>query len=224
MQRALASAALCLLAACSSGGSVAEAPADAAAHDDVALLDDAGPTPSDAPAEARADAAPSDVSVADAVSTADAAPKGVPYIVLGAVTGATAEEGPMIAEGVKLANQAMATACFRDFVLSASWTETNGLSQAQIWEKLCAAPVTVTVDMYLGSWYENHVSKTIGYEKEPGTVHMNRYFVDTAYAVADNIVHEAEGHSQGFSHYSVKATSVPYGLNDAFEACSPVAP
>jgi hypothetical protein len=42
--------------------------------------------------------------------------------------------------------------------------------------------------------------------------------------VADNLIHEAEGHSQGFSHFKVKATSVPYGLNAAFEACSPVKP
>ena len=130
----------------------------------------------------------------------------------------------MIADGVTLANATMKTSCFHDFVLSASWTETNGLTQPQIWDKLCSGTITVDVDMYLGTWYENHVSKTIGYENEPGTVHMNRYFVDSAYMVADNLIHEGEGHSQGFTHYGVKATSVPYGLNDAFEACSPVAP
>lgn len=149
---------------------------------------------------------------------------GVPIIVLGKITGATAAEMPMIADGVALANTTMATACFKTFVLAASWTETDGLTQAQIWDKLCSGPVSVDVDMYTGSAYENYVSKTIGYEKEPGVVHMNRFFVDTAYMVADNIIHEAEGHSQGFHHYGVKATSVPYGLNDAFEACSPVAP
>jgi hypothetical protein len=151
-------------------------------------------------------------------------PTGVPFILLGDVTGATSAEETMIVAGIALANQTMATDCFKNEVLSASWTETNGLSQQQIWDKLCSGPVGVDVDMYTGSWYQNHVTHTIGYEDEPGVVHMNRYYVDTAYMVADNVVHEAEGHSQGFSHYQVKATSVPYGLNQAFEACSPVDP
>lgn len=147
-----------------------------------------------------------------------------PSLAVAKITGATAAEIPMIAEGVALANETMKTPCFKQFVLSAKWTETNGLTQAQIWDKLCSGPVTIDVDMFLGTWYQNNISKTIGYEDEPGLVHMNRYFVDTAYMVADNLIHEAEGHSQGFSHYGVKATSVPYGLNDAFEACSPVGP
>jgi hypothetical protein len=151
-------------------------------------------------------------------------PTGVPFIVLGDITGATSAEQTMIVAGIALANETMATECFKNQVLSASWTETNGLSQQQIWDKLCSGPVAVDVDMYTGSWYQNHVTHTIGYEDEPGVVHMNRYYVDTAYMVADNVVHEAEGHSQGFSHYQVKATSVPYGLNGAFEACSPVDP
>jgi hypothetical protein len=146
---------------------------------------------------------------------------GVPFIEVDTVTGATADEVIMLAEGVALANQTMATPCFKDAVLSANWTETNGLSQAEIWDQLCSGTVHVRVEMYLGTWYQNHVSKTIGYEDEPGFVHTNRYFVDTAFEVASNIIHEAEGHTQGFSHYGVKATSVPYGLNDAFEACAP---
>jgi hypothetical protein len=162
----------------------------------------------------------------DPVGDADAPPakSPVPVLAVKNITGATSAEVTMIGEGVALANETMATKCFEDFVLSASWTETGGLTQAQIWDKLCGGTMTVDVDMYLGSWYENNVSRTIGYEKEPGIVHMNRYFVKTAYMVADNLIHEAEGHSQGFTHYGVKSTSVPYGLDDAFEACSPVPP
>ncbi len=144
-----------------------------------------------------------------------------PEIIVKATTGTIGDEQAMIAAGVALANATMKTACFRDFVLAAKWTETEGLTQAQIWQKLCSGPVSVSVEMYLGSAYQNYVTKTIGYEDEPGEVHMNRFFVDTAYEVASNIIHEAEGHTQGFSHYGVKSTSVPYGLNDAFEACAP---
>lgn len=144
-----------------------------------------------------------------------------PEIIVKATTGTIGDEPAMIAAGVALANATMKTACFRDFVLAAKWTETKGLTQAQIWQKLCSGPVSVNVEMYLGSAYQNYVTKTIGYEDEPGELHMNRFFVDTAYEVASNIIHEAEGHTQGFSHYGVKSTSVPYGLNDAFEACAP---
>lgn len=147
-----------------------------------------------------------------------------PALVVGTITGAETAELTMIADGVALANATMKTACFHDYVLSASWTETLGLTQSQIYDKLCSGPITVDVDMYTGSWYENHVTHTVGYENEPGTVHMNRYYVDTAYMVADNLIHEGEGHSQGFRHDGVKATSVPYGLNAAFEACSPTKP
>jgi hypothetical protein len=38
--------------------------------------------------------------------------------------------------------------------------------------------------------------------------------------VADNLIHEAEGHSQGFHHYQVMSTSQPYGMNYAYEGCS----
>ena len=163
-------------------------------------------------------------SAAGTGGTAGGAGTKVPSLEVGEITGATDAELVMIADGVALANLTMASSCFEDAVLSASWTETEGLSQAQIYDKLCSGTVTVDVEMYLGSWYQNNVSKTVGYENEPGKVHMNRYFVDSAYMVADNLVHEAEGHSQGFSHYGVKSTSVPYGLNEAFEACSPVGP
>lgn len=168
-------------------------------------------------AEVGADAA---VDSARPTEDAPEPTTGWPTVAVAKITGATGDEPKMVADGVALANATMRTACFRDHVLSASWTETGGLTQAQIWDKLCKGTITVDVDLYMGSWYQNHVTHTVGYENEPGVVHMNRYYVNTAYMVADNIIHEAEGHSQGFTHYGVKATSVPYGLNAAFEACS----
>lgn len=173
------------------------APRDSAPEDSGRPIDDTGPT---------------------------TAPDGWPTVAVAKLTGATGDEPKMVADGIALANATMRTACFRDHVLSAAWTETGGLTQAQIWEKLCKGTITVDVDLYTGSWYQNHVTHTVGYENEPGVVHMNRYYVNTAYMVADNVIHEAEGHSQGFTHYGVKATSVPYGLNGAFEDCSPEKP
>jgi hypothetical protein len=212
-----------IAAACGGHSSI---PLDDAATDPIdGAVADTTPTPTpDASPDAQPDTASDTAKTDTAVSPPDATPHGVPFIILGGITGATTAEEPMIKDGIALANQTMATTCFRDYVLKASWTETNGLTQQQIWDQLCSGPISVVVDMYMGSWYQNNVSKTIGYEDTPGIVHMNRYFVDTAYMVADNVIHEAEGHSQGFRHDGVKSTSVPYGLNAAFEKCSPVGP
>lgn len=180
-----------------------------------------GPSPQPSPIASPAPTSSASPGPAPTVSPSPVAIQ-VPRIHVGQITGAQdADELQMIATGAKLANQVMATPCFKAKVLSGQFTESNGLTALQIWAKLASKPVTVAVDMFTGSWKQNHVWKTIGYEDEPGLVHMNRWFVTTAYMVADNLVHEGEGHSQGFSHYQVKATSVPYRLNEFFEVCAP---
>ena len=145
-----------------------------------------------------------------------------PVIQLGLVTGASPAEAQMIQQGAALVNSVMATPCFKAQVLASAYTENLGLTPAQIWARLVSKPILVGVDMYMGTFAANHFAKTIGYESVPhdGIVHMNRYFVGTAYMVADNLAHEGEGHSQGFDHLYVKATSEPYGMNAAFEACA----
>lgn len=213
-----------LIVGCTSSGA---GPADLPSHDPGPAPHDGAPgVLLDAGALSGDAAVATDASASDAAAASDGAVSSgtTPVLAVNQITGATPDELLMIADGVSLANQTMATDCFRSFVMAASWTETNGLTQAQIWDLLCSNPVTVDLEMYTGSWYDNHVTHTVGYENEPGVVHANRYFVDTAYMVADNLIHEAEGHSQGFSHYGVKETSVPYGLNLAFETCSPVGP
>lgn len=149
------------------------------------------------------------------------APLAVPTVSVHSISGATVQEEQMIAEGVQLANRVLAGPCYKQWVLAATYTENNGLTQAQIWDLMAAQPVTVDVEMYLGDWRANHWAKTVGYENDPydGVVHMNRYFVKTATMVADNLVHEGEGHSQGFHHYGAFSTSDPYGQNYALEGC-----
>lgn len=148
-------------------------------------------------------------------------PTTVPTISIGQISGATPSEVIMIGDGLKLANRVMAGYCYKEWVLAARYTENNGLNQEQIWELMSTHPVSVDVEMYTGTWKANHVSKTVGYENDPydGVVHMNRYFVNSAMMVADNLVHEAQGHSQGFHHYGVFSTSDPYGQNYALEGC-----
>jgi hypothetical protein len=145
------------------------------------------------------------------------------WITVGSITGAMPGELPMIADGVRLANQAFGTYCFKQWVLAASYSEAQGLSQDEVWQKIWTHPVSVDVEMYMGDFRANHIARTVGYENEPydGIVHMNRYYVNTASMVADNLLHEGEGHSQGFTHYLSPITaSQPYGMNYAYEGCT----
>lgn len=146
--------------------------------------------------------------------------QGYPQIHVVKITNAIGSELQIIQDGEKLVNKVMQSDCFKTQVLSQTYTESLSLSPSGIYAWLSSRIVEVYVDMYTGSWAANHVYHTIGYENEPGVVHMNRYFVKTAYMVADNLIHEGEGHSQGFSHYGIKATSVPYRMNQIFEACA----
>lgn len=146
----------------------------------------------------------------------------VEMISVGEIKGATMMEKLMIAEGVKLANKRVQSNCFRQWVLAAHYTENNNLSQAAILDLSVKTPSKVNVEFFTGSFKQNFVWKTVGYENDPydGWVHMNRHFVKSAIDVGDNLIHEDRGHGLGFHHYGVKATSDPYGMNYAYEGCS----
>jgi hypothetical protein len=149
-------------------------------------------------------------------------PGTTPVIVV-ATMYALEEEKPMLARGVTLANAVMATQCFEDYILHSNLTERDppDRSSEAVWNHLVANQVIVNVAMFEGTWKQNRWWHTVGLEDDaqPGVVQMNRYYVKTAYMVADNLIHEAEGHVQGFRHDRYKPTSVPYTLNAAFEAC-----
>lgn len=148
-------------------------------------------------------------------------PVAVPFLKLGTLTGTTAAENVMFAQAAVLLNQVLAMPCYKAHVLASNYTENLGLTPPAIWTLLTDGPVVVNGVMYTGSWWDNHVNHTDGYENDPGTVYVNRYFINTPYLIADVLAHEGEGHSKGFSHYYVKATSEPYGMNAVFEACAP---
>lgn len=141
---------------------------------------------------------------------------------IGTITGATDAEKIMITEGVKLANRMLTTACYKQWILAASYTEDNGLSDAEILDLVTTKPTHIDIEMYTGDWWANHKAKTVGYENDPfdNVVHMNRYFVNSAYMVGDNVIHEDRGHSLGFHHFGNHSTSEPYGQNYAYEGCS----
>jgi hypothetical protein len=147
---------------------------------------------------------------------------GAPKIVLRSVSGSPAEVA-MTTRGVELANRVMASPCFAHDVRTASFTEARDMSDDAIWSQLSTTMVSLRVVFYQGSLCANYWSKTIGYENDaqPDVSFMNRHFVTSAYLAADNMVHEAEGHTQGFRHDGEHSSSVPYQLNHFFEACAP---
>lgn len=143
-------------------------------------------------------------------------PVGTALISVGKISYAKAAELHMIAKGLEMANAMLFKPCFKQWVTAARYTENNGLTSAQIYQKITTEPSSVDVEMY----YQNN--KVVGFEYDPfdGVVHMNRKFVNTADMVADNLLHEDRGHSLGFHHYGKFSTSVPYGMNYAYEGCS----
>ena len=141
----------------------------------------------------------------------------VPQMKIKFIRGATDEEIIFIRKGIDDANKVLASDWFKVQVLKASFTETNGLTNGQIYNKLAERPIEVGIEMFYGSWKQNYIYKTMGYDIGDGVVYMNRFYVDTAPVVGSLSTHEGEGHGQGFHHYGVFATSVPYTWNDIIE-------
>lgn len=127
-----------------------------------------------------------------------------------------------IKEGERQANAVLASSCFKDSVLSASFTENNDLTSAQIYAKFVdASPYKVGVKLFYGSYTENRIWHTVGYEGNP--IRMNRYFVNSATYVGSTSLHEGFGHGLDFRHdfdHTMGSKSIPYTLNRIFEKCA----
>lgn len=146
-------------------------------------------------------------------------PTDAPIIGLGAITGASLDENAWITYAVQMANRVLSSDCFENQVNISKYTETNGLTNAQIYNVLTADPLTIKVDVFKGSWVDDYWNRKEGYELEPGTVHINRHFMSGPKFIASLILHEV-AHVKGFTHYGVKSTSVPYGQNEVWDVCS----
>lgn len=143
-----------------------------------------------------------------------------PRMELGTIIG-TESEKTMIRSGLEIDNNILASSCFNVGVLTSNFTETNGLNNQQIYNAFKAHIIKINVTMFSGTWYQNHISKTVGYEldNDPNTCYQNRYYIDNAYDSGSNMLHEA-AHGIGFHHYGVKATSIPYQMNDIYDKCA----
>jgi hypothetical protein len=140
---------------------------------------------------------------------------------LGSVRGAQGNEAAMLRDGFALANAVILSECFREEVLKAPMVRTNGRTPAQVHEHLTRGAQTLDVVMFTGNWWQNRVAGTVGYENEGDstTVHMNRYSVKSPSEAASNLLHEA-AHGRGYRHKNARdSNSVPYTMNDVYEAC-----
>jgi|GEM_PF-6970322 len=146
---------------------------------------------------------------------------GKPEVILieDGIKGATDAEKKVVVQSVQETNQIDRSDCFKNKILGAKFTETNGLTNQQVYDVLATHPVSIKVEIFNGSFMQNYVYKTMGYDIGDGTVYVNRFFVKTAKQMRSLINHEAEGHQQGFHHNGVKSTSVPYQFNDFTDEC-----
>lgn len=143
----------------------------------------------------------------------------VPQMILKEIRGATNDELEMIKKGFNDANIILKSECFHQKVITGKYTEDNGQTPGQIWKHISENPIEVSAEMFYGTRMQNYVYKTMGYDIGDGTVYMNRFYVDKPFTVMSLSTHEGEGHGQGYHHYGVFSTSIPYQWNDFIEAC-----
>jgi hypothetical protein len=130
------------------------------------------------------------------------------------------DEKQMIADAFVHLNKVISTPEFKTSVLAMKCTEMNGMNDNSVYSLLVSkSPIKVDFSMFDGTWQQNHVYKTMGYEDDgyPNTVFANRYFIEDVDTCASLILHET-AHILGFHHYDVMATSVPYTFNDIYDA------
>jgi hypothetical protein len=106
---------------------------------------------------------------------------------------------------------------FKDRILAAKLTETNGLSNLQIYNLICSGKDLYNesedrdIDVF-STMYTKNFSSTVGFTY-PNTwktwinsKFFNRFYI---WEIFGNVIHEAL-HNFGFGHLKAHATSVPY--------------
>lgn len=151
--------------------------------------------------------------------TQDSSVDKYPEVTLGKINATQYQIDSFINPGNAQANYVLKTKCLKNKILDGTFTETNGLSNSQIWDVLSSNKITTGVVFFYGTWTQNYVYKTMGYDVGDGNIYANSFYIDTPALFGSMELHESEGHQQGFHHYNVFATSLPYQLNDFFDEC-----
>jgi len=142
-----------------------------------------------------------------------------PSVVQGTVTCLPAERA-MVDDAYHDLNKVLSSESFKSKVLAAPFTETRGMSNQQVYDlAVSKSPVAVDFSMFTGTWKQNHLWHTMGYEDsmQPNVCFANRHFIRAKEVSASLILHETM-HIIGFRHDHVKATSVPYTMNRIYDA------
>lgn len=129
------------------------------------------------------------------------------------------EERQMCIGAIVHVRDIIASPFFKEEVLSSKFTSTDGMTNEEIYKKYTDSKLTVNVHMFYGSYYQNHISHTVGYDTpEDDYVNANRYYVQDSATLASLIMHEL-AHALGFHHINKNEdTSVPYMMNKISES------
>jgi hypothetical protein len=145
---------------------------------------------------------------------------GQPKIILKNIAGNDDPETiQMVKDGITMLNTIICNQEFKNKFLAFEFVQTNGKNNQELWDLFTTVPVEINVDIRDMGFVADHFYHTVGLDdaRDPGTVYMNSYFVDSSYMVGDNALHEV-WHILGLSHNSPKgSTSVPYGNNTIYE-------
>lgn len=113
--------------------------------------------------------------------------------------------------------------CFHDGIIAAQMTETLDLTNEEILDRILSggtwwkSPDHID-DLELILYYSRY-SRTMGYvNTNDEHIYINSKYFSDPETIGSLLAHEYS-HQEGFTHYGVMATSVPYTINKVFEAC-----
>lgn len=144
----------------------------------------------------------------------------VPFVELLSAKG-TRSEILELAAAVENLNIVYSSQCFAREIFTRDFTETDGMNNQEIYNRLRSGVKGIHVIYYTGSFFENHLFGVIGYVRDsiPDTVFQNRFFVKDRNDIARNLIHEI-AHLWGFNHYQILPKTVPYQMNDIWDICA----
>lgn len=140
-------------------------------------------------------------------------------IKLGKISAAQDQINSIINPGHIYADEVWRSDCLEDKIIGAKFTETNGLTNVQILDVVNHSAPTVGVVFFYGTYMQNYVWKTMGYENGDGNVYANSFYIDEPKEFGSLELHEIAHDPLGFRHDGVFATSIPYQFNNFFDEC-----
>jgi len=133
----------------------------------------------------------------------------------------------ILAAGLMM-NQVIKSDCFKNFISNRQMISTKGKSSAQVANHLQSLTGVIHVNMYYRRMGGIGGTSAVAYRQPPSTdINLNSAYFTMSRTVcewASTIGHESLGHSLGeyehtYKWNSQRIFSVPYSINEAFDAC-----